>query len=501
MKKYLSLMLAFLLSIFSIGSVNAKMTGPFTLTVDNAKSGHVYEAYQIFAGDVSIDGNTADNTKIISNIVWGDGVDSSFTTKTAKEYAEILSGYTSNSDEIIAATKELANHLISNKAHTGAFDDTTNTYTISNLESGYYLVRDKKATLDGTTDDMGTGYIVKLVDNIEVTPKTSIPTPTKVIDEGNGVKATANYAFGEKVPFKLTGTLPTNYDFFESYQYIFHDTLDDGLTFNANSVKVYVGNTEIVSGFELDTTATADHTFAVKFANTKANTIKDANGNVVKITKDSVITVKYNATVNTAAVSGLPGNENKMVIEYSNNPGTNETGKTTEVTAKVYVFDLKFNKIRSDGNTALPGAQFKIERKNGNNWETVSGITYTVTENGTVFTFRGLSNGTYKVTETTTPDGYNTIKPFEFTIDANYDEDDATELESLDITSTETNEVARLSVEDTTTNSTVITTVTNIKGITLPLTGGIGTTIFTILGLVIMAVAALTLFKSKKENN
>ena len=194
-----------------------------------------------------------------------------------------------------------------------------------------------------------------------------------------------------------------------------------------------------------------------------------------------------------------------MVIEYSNNPGTNETGKTTEVNTKVYVFNLKFNKIGSDTNRALTGAQFKIERKNGNNWETVDGITYTVDENGTVFTFAGLSNGTYKVSETTTPDGYDTIKPFEFTINANYDSDDETELDSLTINNTVTAEVAQITVEDIDedepTYSTLITTVTNIKGITLPLTGGIGATIFTIIGLVLMGIATITLVKSKKENN
>ena len=217
------------MSLVTIGSVNAKMTGPFTITIDNAKSGHTYEAYQIFTGDVSNDGTTEDNTKVISNIKWGEGIDSSFTTKTAREYAEILNGYESNSDEIIAATKELAKHLKSDKAKTGTYNETTKKYSISGLESGYYLVRDKKATLNGTEEDMGTGYIVKLVDNITVSPKTSIPTPTKVIDEGDGVKATSNYAFGEKVPFKLTGTLPTNYDFFETYKYVFHDKLDSGL--------------------------------------------------------------------------------------------------------------------------------------------------------------------------------------------------------------------------------------------------------------------------------
>ena len=507
MKKYLNIMLAFLMSLVTIGSVNAKMTGPFTITIDNAKSGHTYEAYQIFTGDVSNDGTTEDNTKVISNITWGEGIDSSFTTKTAREYAEILNGYESNSDEIIAATKELAKHLKNDKAKTGTYNETTKKYSISGLESGYYLIRDKKATLNGTEEDMGTGYIVKLVDNITVSPKTSIPTPTKVIDEGDGVKATSNYAFGEKVPFKLTGTLPTNYDFFETYKYVFHDKLDSGLTLDSESVQVFVGDKEIAAGFTLDTTATSEHTFAIVFNNTKSADIKDKEGKTITITKDSVITVKYKATVNSNALRGLPGNENKMLIEYSNNPGTDETGKTKEVNTKVYVFNLKFNKIGSDTNRALAGAQFKLERKvgTGDDWETVSGITYTVSDDGTVFTFAGLSTGTYKITETTTPDGYDTIKPVIFTFSANYDSDDKTKLTSLNISNTVTSEVAQINVEDidveNPTYSTLKTTITNIKGITLPLTGGTGTIIFTALGLILMGIATITLARSKKENN
>ena len=502
MKKYLSIMFAFLMSIVTIGSVNAKMSGPFTITIDPATKGHIYEAYQIFDGDVSNAGTTEANDKILSNIKWGEGIDSSFTNLTAKKYAEILSGNDSNSDEIIAATRELSKHLITSKAKTGEYDETTGKYTINinSDKAGYYLVRDKKETLDGTTQDMGTGYIVKLVDNITVQPKKSFPTPTKVIDENNGVKATANYAFGEEVPFKLTGSLPTNYDFFDNYKYTFHDTLDNGLEFNENSVEVYVGNTKIVSGYDIDTTETADHTFAIIFNDTKSEDIKDAEDKTVTITKDSVITIKYKAKVKNDAVRGLPGNENKMFIEYSNNPGTNNTGKTKEVNTKVYVFNLEFNKIRSDGGTALTGAQFIIERKNADNWEAVEGIEYTVTENGTVFTFSGLSNGTYRVTETTTPDGYNTIKPFEFTIKANYNDSDTTKLESLDIVSTETSEVATIEVKDSE-FSTLKTTVTNIKGITLPLTGGMGTIIFTVLGSILMGIATIFLIKSKKENN
>ena len=505
MKKYIGLMFAFLMSLIMIGNVYAKQTGPYTITINDSESGHTYDVYQILKGDVSISGDTAQNTKVFSNIKWGNGVDhESLTTKTAKAYAEELSGYSSNSTEAIAATKKIAENLTS-PIGTATFNSSTNKYTLSVSDSGYYFIRDRAQTIG--SKPMGTGYIVKLVDNIDVSPKRSVPTPTKVINEGDGVHASSKYAVGEKVPFILTGTMPTNYDYFETYKFIFHDTLATGLQFNESSVKVFVDDNLVTSGYSIDTSSN-DYTFSIVFNNTKTG-IKGENNTDISITKDSIIRVEYNATVLSSAVRGTDGNSNKMLIEYSNNPGTNETGKTTEIETKVYIFNLELTKIGSDTNSALANAIFRLERcnkaanscnkANDNDWNVVRGITYSADSPAGTHTFSGLSAGTYRVTETTTPDGYNTIEPFTFTVTPIYD-DDVTALDSVTLDTTSSSEVTALAFDDDK-FTTMKTTITNLKGITLPLTGGIGTTIFTILGLTLMIVAIVTFVKTRKENN
>ena len=536
MKKLLNLFLVFVTAFSMFVNVNAKMTGPFTITINNSKSGHTYEVYQIFAGDVSIAGTTTENPlasdKILSNITWGTGVTEAFKTAhgDAATYAETL--LARNAEEV---AKEI-------EAGLGTVTGSTNTmsegkYTISNLPAGYYLIKDQDNSLvdvngNPLVNDAATEFIIRLVDSIQVTPKSYIPTADKKIVEGNDkLEVSSKYAVGDTVSYELIGTLPSNYDYYETYKYIFHDTLSNGLTLNYDSIKVYVDGTEITTGW---TKTRNGNNFDVTFDDTKTvtYTVTENETEVTKnITADSVITVKYTATVNNGAVRGLPGNENTLVIEFSNNPGTNETGKTTPEEVKVYVFNLKFNKIASDllnkedlEDRLLAGAQFMLERKVNGNWVKVSGIDtdgttlicsndenvdcikYVVDTNNATFHFNGLSEGEYRLTETVTPDKYNTITPVVFTLVATYDEtdpEDATVLTGISVTSTATNEVAQFTVEEedpqNPTLSTVFTTITNIKGIELPLTGGIGTAIFTVIGVSLMGFAVVSFIKSKKE--
>lgn len=509
MKKYLGLMFTFLLSIVMVGNVYAKMTGDsFTITINDTENGHKYEAYQILTGDVSIEeANKTTHQKYFSNIEWGDGVTEEFKTATGspKAYAETIKDYANDSTDAINVTKILAKKLSNKKYTSGSFDSANNKYTISVPKAGYYLVREMKTNADGKKEYMGTGYIVNLADNIEVTPKRSIPVPTKVIDEGNGVHASSKYAVGENVPFKLTGTMPENYDFFETYKYVFHDTLSSGLQFNKDSVKVYVENdgtkSLVTSGYNVDTTD-SNYTFSIVFKDTKKD-IKGENNSDLSITQESKIIVEYNATVLNTAVRGTDGNSNKMLIEYSNNPGTDETGKTSTIETKVYIFDLELKKIGSDkNNSPLANARFKLERQKADkSWEVVRGITYSADTPVGTHTFYGLSEGTYRVTEIQTPDGYNTIVPFTFTVTPNYNES-VTALNKVTLNTTISDEVPALAFDSSDTKYTTMkSTITNFKGITLPLTGGMGSTIFTIVGLALMTISIITLIKNRKENN
>lgn len=521
MKKYFKIILAFVMMFFAFTSASAKMTGPFSITIDNEKTGHTYEAYQIFAGDVSEEGdNTLDsNQKILSNITWGTGVNDEFKSLKgdARAYAETIASADSDTDAAKALAKEIAKYLSDTVSGTSTY--ANGKYTIRDLEAGYYLIKDADRTVQDMEDDAATEFIVRIADSITIEPKSSIPTAEKKIVEDDSKLEAYSYAVGDIISYELEGTLPSNYDYYYTYKYVFHDTLSDGLDLQQDSIHVYVKNgsteTEITTGFSISKSA---HAFDVTFVNTKEqlkaegdstiveeNVVKDAEGNIVTITSSSKIYVRYDAEVNEDAVKGIPGNDNTLVIEFSNNPGTNETGKTTPEIVKVYVFDLKFNKIGSDTQSALSGATFELYRQENGRWIKVGEVADPA---DAIFIFEGISAGRdnkYKLVESVTPDGYNTVADIIFTVVATYKDDNGIEvLDTLTVNSTETNEVAAFTVEEPAegedaTLSTIITTVTDIKGIHLPLTGGIGSTIFTFIGIALMGVAVVSFIKSKKE--
>lgn len=521
MKKYLKILLAFIMTFAIFTNANAKMTGTFSITINNEKAGHNYEAYQIFAGDVSEAGNNTleSNQKVLSNITWGTGVREDFKNLMgdARTYANAIASTDSNNDAAKELAKVLAEYLSGTVAGTSTY--ANGKYTINNLPAGYYLVKDADGTVLNKENDAATEFIIRIADNISIEPKFAIPTAEKKIIEDNSKLNAYSYAVKDIVNYELKGTLPSNYDYYKKYKYVFHDTLSNGLTLKQDSIHVYVKNgtteTEITTGFNINK---SNHSFDIEFTNLKEqlkgsgdstlveeNVTKDAEGNIVTITSSSEIYVRYDAEVNEDAVKGIPGNDNTLIIEFSNNPGTNETGKTTPEIVKVYVFDLKFNKIGSDTQSSLAGATFELYREENRRWVKVGEV-----ENPTdaIFIFEGISagrNSKYKLVESVTPDGYNTVADIIFTVNANYKNENGLEvLDTLTVNSTETNEVEAFTVKEPAegeekTLSTIITTVTDIKGINLPLTGGIGTTIFTVIGITLMGIAIVSFIKNKKE--
>ena len=486
MKKYFKLLFTFLMAFIVIGTVDA---ATYKVEIKNANANHTYEAYQIFKGDLSGDKLT------LSNIVWGANVDETWrnSLKNADDSQMTANDYAKTITEANAKAKaiELGSHL------TGTPVGSTNTiengtYTIDGLEPGYYLVKDKDGTQAGR-DEAYTEYIVKLVGDTEVTPKTGKPTSDKNIVETTNVKNSSKYAVGDPVKYELKGTLPSNYDNYTTYAYTFHDKLDAGLTLDTTSIVVKVDGTAITSGYTIkvnDTVIDGSET-TTEYAGAKLDIVFANTKTVTAITKDSVITVEYIAKVNSAAVRGVTGNKNTLVIEFTNNPYTGETGKTTEVITKVFIFDLVFKKIDSKDLTALNGAGFRLDRCtqfNANNECTKWTAWATIQHNDSnVFTFEGLSVGTYKLTETTTPDGYNTLSPVVFEVTA-VDTDGLTELNGTEFEFVADENLATLTAD-----------VKNVKGVVLPLTGGMGTIIFTVIGSMLMAVAAIGILRNKEE--
>ena len=497
-KKLASLLLA-LVMVFALATTAFAEETTYSITINNSAEGHTYEAYQIFTGDLS--GTT------LSNIVWGSGV--SEAGQTALGDAAAKAETLKNEADAKAFAKAVAPYLTT--AAGSANTVTDGKYVISGLAAGYYLVKDQDGSLTGDNDSY-TEYIIKVVGDVTATPKSDVPEVQKKVKDINdstdttktGWQDSADYDIGDSIPFQLKATLADNVSSYTTYKVVFHDTLSKGLTYN-NDAKVYIDGTE-TNGF----TVTADGTTTLTVSCDDVKALGAGNS--------SVITVEYTAKLNENAVLGSAGNPNEVYLEYSNNPnksetGDNETGNTPKDVAIVFTYKTIINKVDGE-NQPLTGAAFKLEKlikgKDGaeDTWTTVK--EFTVDETITSFTFSGLDDGRYKLTETKTPAGYNTIDPIYFVIEATHDETaDAPALKTLNAYLTDVNGNKQTEMKEgesvnidlgtvDLTAGSITTTVVNKSGSELPSTGGIGTTIFYVLGGVLV-LAAVVLLVTKKR--
>ena len=506
-KKLASLLLV-LVMVFALATTAFAEETTYSITINNSTAGHTYEAYQIFTGDLAT--NEAGN-KVLSNIVWGSGV--SEAGQTALGDAAAKAETLKTEADAKAFAKAVAPYLTT--AAGSANTVTDGKYVISGLAAGYYLVKDQDGSLTGDADAY-TEYIIKVVSDTTATPKSSVPTVEKKVKDINDStddamtdwQDSADYDIGDSVPFQLKATLADNVSSYTTYKVVFHDTLSKGLTYN-NDAKVYIDGTE-TNGFTVTATVNADGTTTLTVSCDDVKALGAGNS--------SVITVEYTAKLNENAVLGSAGNPNEVYLEYSNNPnksetGDNETGNTPEDTVIVFTYKTIINKVDSE-NKPLTGAAFKLEKlikgKDGaaDTWTTVK--EFTVDETTTSFTFSGLDDGQYKLTETKTPVGYNTIDPIYFVIEATHDETaDAPTLKTLNAYLTDANGNKQTEMKDgesvnidlgtvDLTAGSITTTVVNKSGSELPSTGGIGTTIFYVLGGVLV-LAAVVLLVTKKR--
>ena len=500
-KKLASLLLA-LVMVFALATTAFAEETTYSITINNSAKDHTYEAYQIFTGDLS--GTT------LSNIVWGSGV--SEAGQTALGDAAAKAETLKTEADAKAFAKAVAPYLTT--AAGSANTVTDGKYVISGLAAGYYLVKDQDGSLTGDADAY-TEYIIKVVSDTTATPKSSVPTVEKKVKDTNdstGVTSdwqdSADYDIGDSIPFQLKATLADNVSSYTTYKVVFHDTLSKGLTYN-NDAKVYIDGTE-TNGFTVTATVNADGTTTLTVSCDDVKALGAGNS--------SVITVEYTAKLNENAVLGSAGNPNEVYLEYSNNPnksenGNNETGETPKDVVIVFTYKTIINKVDSE-NKPLTGAAFKLEKlikgKDGaaDTWTTVK--EFAVDGTTTSFTFSGLDDGQYKLTETKTPAGYNTIDPIYFVIEATHDETaDAPTLKTLNAYLTDANGNKQTEMKDgesvnidlgtvDLTAGSITTTVVNKSGSELPSTGGIGTTIFYVLGGVLV-LAAVVLLVTKKR--
>lgn len=477
----------------------------YTLTINNANG--TYEAYQIFSGDLS---EKEAGKKVLSNIQWGSGVDA---TKVVGVNAATKAESLTTADIAESFAEDLVSNskLSSVKATAPAKNGTA---VFAGLSAGYYLVKNSSIDSGKTYTD----FILEVVGNTTANHKGDVPDVEKKVEEKNDSTgaattwgATADYDVDDEINFELTGTLPESYGRYANYKYVFHDTMTN-MTYKDGSVKVYYvkdGNTnrvEISSGFA----STWDN--GAKKLTVTFNDLKTA---VSGLAHGDKIVVTYTATLDANAVVGGNGNPNKVKLEYSNNPNGDGTGETPEKTVVVFTYKTIINKVTkgTDGNNVpLAGAEFTLSKfiasESGSDTVTVNdteyhgtwnrGVTVTPTNTGNianVFTFSGLDAGIYRLTETKTPEGYNTIDPVYFEIVATNNETKVTSMEGKAVNGSE------ISFTANETSGSLSADVINNAGTTLPSTGGMGTTVFYVVGGGLMAVAVVLLVTKKRMEN
>ena len=459
MKKMVSIALTLVMAFAR--ALTMKVTTTFaadkTFTITAPSNDHTYEIYQIFTGDLSENGSTLSNVKWGSN---GKGTAGNDVDKTVLD--EIKGLKSDDADQTKLATIKKYVDL------TGTPFKTVKNGTVD-VPEGYYLIKDKDNSLT-VEDDVYTTYIVQVSKDLKITPKADKPQSEKKVKDTNdtigdttGWQDSADYDIGDDVPFQLTGTVTSKYADYKAYKFVFHDKESAGLTFNADSVKVYVDGKQITSGYEV-----------------KAG---------------SKITVEYTSQLNDKAVIGSAGNPNTMHLEYSNNPNDDqggETGKTPDDTVIVFTYKTIINKVDASG-AALKGAEFKLYKvmKDGSEKE----VAVVKNPEGTTFTFNGLDDGDYILRETTTPDGYNSISDIKFRITASHDV--LSESPALkDLTGDKVTGEIELTADKTA--GSLTSNIVNQKGSELPETGGMGTTAMYLVGGVLVAGALLLLITKRR---
>ena len=470
-----------------------------TITINNNTAGHTYKAYQIFKGGLSQDGT------ILSDIQWGNGVNSEALLTalkgteaykdctTAADVAKVLAGFENDAEQLKKVAVVINQNL--NNAN-GAQSTGTGPYTITVPSDGYYLVRDEGTV---TATDGGTNFILQVIGNVDVTPKTTnapdVDKKVKLHGVPGAVLSNAVSAeVGHEVDFTITTTIPTGLDSYTNYTFNIVDTMSEGLTYKGDFLVHTVGAKTSLQKDEDYTLTIEGQTITVTLAS-----------KYVLANPGQKIEITYVAAVNDKSLT-KDRETNSVHIVYSNNPAdSNSTATTVDKVVYVYNFDIVIDKVDGADNKKLEGAQFALYKETGYvnlyyqwydenhenpntfGWSTEADRTIVKTDKNGVASFKGLVPGTYYLQEIKAPDGYNTLdKPVKVEITATYDENG-------NITTNATQNEQK--------HYQVTSTITNNKGTVLPSTGGIGTTIFYVVGGLLMVGAAILLITKKRMHN
>lgn len=549
-----------LTAALSFGGVMAPVTMAFaeggsTVTFEDAYSSTTtYKGIQIFAANVS--GSTA------ANIQWAganetqkeniqkavvQAIDSwsvangmgNYTNENAQDAAEWLCANANvDGDNSRVASDNVLNKIAEKLSTEGANwkETTQGKNTLDDLDAGYwlFLTANVKNPTEGSvasqSTDAFTSPIFKLVDGVtpvKIAPKKKIPTVEKAIlndrDERKQGGYTAqegwsNFAdsqMGQKVSYKLTGTIADNYATYDTYTYKFTDTLSQGLTYAKGSLEVYALNGQSYTKINQDSydavePAGGNGVLTVNFD--KGNGLKSATAanddETLKIDAETKIVVFYKAELNSKASYEDSGNENNVYLEYSNNPMAVGTGKSVTKGVTDHVFRLDVTKVDKDHPETKLQAGFKVkvvaneDDASVDKWLASDGSFVNTEQEAYEFTtssgtdtiyIPGLDAGKYLISETTTPAGYNTIAPFEITVTPKYK--DNGQLDTLTVSS---NNAEMTAIGDAN-GATMPLTIKNKKGSNLPLTGLNGVTFTWIAGGAVLCIGVAHLIRSRKQ--
>ena len=568
-------------------SVNVKMN----TSADNAE--HTYTAYQIFTGayddtdpenpEFNITGWGSDATALKTDAAFLAFKKSEAGSKTVGEYIAALPATATDAQKAAAAAKAL-DGIADDSADAQALADivakaiTTGGTAIAadgtDLVEGYYLIKDSY-TAAGDTNDAVSRFMLQVTSSdmatagLSVATKKSYPSVIKKVQEN--VKTTtgytgtpsaleaevdnsakwndvADYSIGSDVPFQLYGSMPDTLADYDHYYYKFTDTL--GTQFDQpKTVEIKVGNKTLTASNPIDGVYTVDGDTGtncrVKWDSEKYQlivTFEDIKA-YAGVNKDTIVTVEYTAKLNSSAVIGIPGQENKVDLTYSNNPnfeytpdtsddeedvpkddkGTpdeeddeEKTDKTPEDKVIVFTYEIDVTKIDGTTKDKLKDAEFELKSgttkikfiDNNDGTYTVadqsltSGVTTTVKSGADgVFKFIGLDDGTYTLTETKAPEGYKLPADPDVTLtltattvnNQTWDGDAKKALTNLALNN--------VSVEDTTDFDVAKIDVENNKGTSLPTTGGMGTTLFVLGGGCAAGLAGIYLVSRKRSKD
>ena len=530
MKKAIKKLLAVLLAVAMV----CAMAIPAFADTESIREHHSFKAFQIFKGNVN-------DASEISNVEWGSCIhdyhdflaelkkDPTLSTPfqdadSLQKVLAVISTWDDSDDDSIAFARFVCHYLYPTAdADPQPFIPTSgDVVQIPNDGAGYYLIVD---TTYFNPDDSYHAYnsfllnVTKAPWNLKITPKVEKPSVKKEVydnqdgtSNGAGFGSSADHAINEEFQFKLTATLPASYDndraydYYDKYTVIFNDTLSEGITFDRlDTVEITNGTTsQVIDAANYTRTPNGSQSFTLSIENVK--TCAAAAG--FNLNNGATITVTYTAHLNDKAAvntaSGSTENKNSVRLQYSNNPRDTESfwGYTPEFTPEsavcVYTYQLN-NTKRAESADGAPlkdvgfclysdeACAHKVELyKEGDFYFPIKDATdkkaveEMYSDKDGKFNIKGLDAGTYYLKETTPPADYSACGVTPVTIKANHTE------ERVDLD-----------------GSTLSTTIINNKagGITLPSTGGIGTTLFYVVGGGLMVAAAVLLITKKRMEN